>query len=159
MVGRRDLLSPPPDGVVVQGRAGQTMEDRSATLSPIPSPKLQRQLAALGPGSCGCSALLGGVCVPPRGMGWLGTHGRALQPLFPTCTVWPRSSHAHSGSRLGKLQAATADFVFKPDFNLERFGQPNIEQNSRFTAQLMASSRAVRIGPDNLIPGSGRRYP
>merc|ERR1712086_982204 len=97
---------------------------------------------------------------PPRGMGWLGARRRAPQPLFPTCTVWPRSSHARSRPRLGKLQAATADFVFKPDFNLERFGQPNIEQNSRFTtAQLMASLRAVRIGSENLIPESGRRYP
>ena len=74
------------------------MEDRSVTLSPIPSPKLQRQLAALGPGSCGCSASLGGVRVPPRGMGWLGAHGRAPRPLFPTLTVWPQNSHACSGS-------------------------------------------------------------
>ena len=50
-------------------------------------------------------------------------------------------------------------FCFKPDFNLERFGQPNIDPNSRFTAQSMASSRAAHIGPDDLIPGSGRWYP
>ena len=60
--------------------------------------------------------------------------------------------------RLGKLQAATTDFDYKPGFNLERCELPNIKPNLRFAARLMALSRAERIGPGDLMPGSGRGY-
>jgi hypothetical protein len=56
---------------------------------------------------------------------------------------------------LGKLQAATSDFNLKQGLNLERLGQPNVEQHLLIAAPLMASSRAKRIGAGNLIPGSG----
>ena len=74
-------------------------------------------------------------------------------------TGWPWSLHACSRRLLDKLQADTADFLFKPDFILEISGQPNIEQSLHFTAQSMASPRAPRIKPDDLIPGSGPWYP
>jgi hypothetical protein len=59
----------------------------------------------------------------------------------------------------GQATGAIADFDFKPGYNLVRFGQLNIEPNSRFTAQSMALSRAKRIGAGDLIQRSGRRYP
>ena len=90
--------------------------------------------------------------------GWVHTVGRR-NPRSQDTTLWLWILRARSGLGLGKLQAATADFVFKLDFNLEIFGQPNIEPNTHFTAQLMPSSRAADNDPDDLIPGNGRRYP
>ena len=54
---------------------------------------------------------------------------------------------------------ATADFDFKPGFNLERCEQHNIESTSRFAAQPMALSRPERIEPSNRMSVSGRGYP
>ena len=168
MVGHRNLVPrlppkgprrPPTPGRRRRPGSGESNDGRTIRPGVVPTPPSSGGNSLRRAPGRAAARVMGGACAPPRGAGRLGGRGWAPRPSCPARPAWLWCSCARSGSRLGTLQAATADFNFKPGFNLERCGQPNIRPNSRFALQSMASSRAERIGPGDLMPGSGRGYP
>ena len=88
--------------------------------------------------------------------GFTALHRGRVTPIIDGIQQYFRRHIEHKYRRLGKPQAATADFNLKPGINVERLEQPNLEQESLIVVHSMASPRAKHIGPGNLIPRSGR---